>query len=154
MEKDFEVFKKNRYRKVRCFVCFKIQGKWWIKCCILKEKRTKMKNVASLTGTINTEIYNNTGNKMCDIKERLNQYENSIYRYIRDSEFSTIVFGVFFWCEKVWACGEYIWKKIWICIMPKLCGKNYQTGQIIWWDESDRWYVKKKWTATNRGYNI
>ena len=52
-----------------------------------------MKNVALLTGTINTEIFNNTGNKICDIKERLNQYENSIYRYIRDSEFSTIVFG-------------------------------------------------------------
>lgn len=42
-----------------------------------------MKNVALLTGTINTEIFNNTGNKICDIKERLKQYENSIYRYIR-----------------------------------------------------------------------
>ena len=40
-----------------------------------------MKNVALLTGTINTEIFNNTGNKICDIKERLNQYENSIDIY-------------------------------------------------------------------------
>lgn len=35
----------------------------------MKEKRTETKNVALLTGAINTEIFNNTGNKICDVKE-------------------------------------------------------------------------------------
>lgn len=45
-----------------------------------------------LTGTINSSVYNNIGNKIQDTEIRLQQYENSIYRYICDSVFEKIVF--------------------------------------------------------------
>lgn len=107
----------------------------------MKEKRTEMKNVVLLTGTINTEIFNNTGNKICDIKERLNQYENSIYRYIRDSEFSTIVFGENsgypFDARKYECIANTYGKKFEFVSCPSYveetirCGKSYGEARVI-----------------------
>ena len=45
-----------------------------------------------LTGTIDSEVYNNTGNLIKDIQVRLTQYENAIERYIKDTPFNPIVF--------------------------------------------------------------
>lgn len=45
-----------------------------------------------LTGTINSSVYGNTGNRITDVKERLSQYEDSIERYILDTPFNPIVF--------------------------------------------------------------
>lgn len=45
-----------------------------------------------LTGTIDTSVYNNTGNIIKDIKDRKNQYYGSIERYIKESVFTKIVF--------------------------------------------------------------
>ena len=45
-----------------------------------------------LTGTIDSGVYNNTGNIFTDISERLMQYESSISRYITETPFDKIVF--------------------------------------------------------------
>lgn len=45
-----------------------------------------------LTGTIDSAVYNNVGNKIVDIQERLSQYESCIERYIKESPFMNIVF--------------------------------------------------------------
>ena len=45
-----------------------------------------------LTGTIDSGVYNNTGNLIKDISERLSQYENAIARYIKDTPFDAIIF--------------------------------------------------------------
>ena len=49
--------------------------------------------VALLTGTIDSSVFKNTGNKIVDVKERLEQYEKSIEKYIKESVFTTIVFA-------------------------------------------------------------
>lgn len=41
-----------------------------------------MKLYLLLTGTIDSGKYNNTGNLITDINERLSQYESAISRYI------------------------------------------------------------------------
>lgn len=45
-----------------------------------------------LTGTIDSTVYNNTGNVITDVSERLSQYESAIYRYLTESPFNRIVF--------------------------------------------------------------
>lgn len=45
-----------------------------------------------LTGTIDSSVYNNVGNQITDIRVRLNQYEESIRRYIKETPFDPIVF--------------------------------------------------------------
>lgn len=45
-----------------------------------------------LTGTIDSSVYNNVGNKITDIKDRLTQYEISIEKYIKFSPFNPVVF--------------------------------------------------------------
>lgn len=45
-----------------------------------------------LTGTIDSSVYMNTGNKICDIGVRLEQYTSAITRYIKCSPFTHIVF--------------------------------------------------------------
>lgn len=45
-----------------------------------------------LTGTIDSSVYNNVGNRITDTKLRLEQYESTIYKYIDDSPFNPIVF--------------------------------------------------------------
>ena len=45
-----------------------------------------------LTGTIDSSVYMNTGNKICDIDVRLQQYTSAITRYIKFSPFTHIVF--------------------------------------------------------------
>ncbi len=46
-----------------------------------------------LTGTIDSSVFHNTGNKITDVEERLRQYESSITRYITESVFDIIVFA-------------------------------------------------------------
>ena len=48
--------------------------------------------VLLLTGTIDSTVYNNVGNKIVDVNERLLQYESCIERYIKESPFTKIVF--------------------------------------------------------------
>lgn len=45
-----------------------------------------------LTGTIDSQVYNNVGNKITDTKVRLQQYETSLEKYITESVFTDIVF--------------------------------------------------------------
>lgn len=45
-----------------------------------------------LTGTIDSNVYNNIGNIITDIDLRRSQYENAIYRYITETPFTDIVF--------------------------------------------------------------
>lgn len=45
-----------------------------------------------LTGTIDSSVYGNTGNRIPDIAERLSQYEDSIKRYILYTPFNPIIF--------------------------------------------------------------
>ena len=45
-----------------------------------------------LTGTIDSSVYNNTGNIIQNVAERLNQYESSIEKYISSTPFDIIVF--------------------------------------------------------------
>ena len=45
-----------------------------------------------LTGTIDSSVYNNTGNLIRNIDERLKQYEMSIRKYITETPFDVIVF--------------------------------------------------------------
>ena len=45
-----------------------------------------------LTGTIDSAVYQNVGNKIQDVRVRLNQYESSIECYIRSTPFNPIVF--------------------------------------------------------------
>ncbi len=45
-----------------------------------------------LTGTIDSGKYNNTGNIITDVSERLSQYEESITKYITETPFTDIVF--------------------------------------------------------------
>ena len=47
-----------------------------------------------LTGTIDSSVYNNTGNIIQNVAERLNQYESSIEKYISSTPFDIIVFIV------------------------------------------------------------
>ena len=49
--------------------------------------------VVLLTGTIDSGVFNNTGNRIQDIPTRLSQYESSITSYIADSVFDHIVFA-------------------------------------------------------------
>lgn len=49
--------------------------------------------IALLTGTIDSGVFQNTGNQITDIQIRLEQYERSIEKYIRESVFTTIVFA-------------------------------------------------------------
>ena len=51
-----------------------------------------MKLYLLLTGTIDSGKYNNTGNLITDINERLSQYESAISRYITETPFTDIVF--------------------------------------------------------------
>lgn len=46
-----------------------------------------------LTGTIDSALYNNTGNKVKNIRERYHMYTESIEAYIRKSVFNNIVFA-------------------------------------------------------------
>lgn len=55
---------------------------------ILKDRWTPL----LLTGTINSNVYNNVGNLIQDISVRLEQYETSIEKYIRETPFDKIVF--------------------------------------------------------------
>lgn len=48
--------------------------------------------VLLLTGTIDSGVYHNVGNKITDVSERLHQYESCIERYINDTPFKKIVF--------------------------------------------------------------
>ncbi len=45
-----------------------------------------------LTGTIDTNVYGNVGNKITDITLRIKQYEKSIEKYIKNTPFDAIVF--------------------------------------------------------------
>lgn len=45
-----------------------------------------------LTGTIDANVYNNTGNRITDVNIRLEQYENSLRQYIEKTAFNPIVF--------------------------------------------------------------
>lgn len=45
-----------------------------------------------LTGTIDSAVYQNVGNKIQDVRVRLKQYESSIERYICSTPFNPIVF--------------------------------------------------------------
>ena len=51
-----------------------------------------MKLYLLLTGTIDSGKYNNTGNIITNINERLSQYESAISRYITETPFTDIVF--------------------------------------------------------------
>ncbi len=46
-----------------------------------------------LTGTIDSGVFGNTGNKIRDIEQRLSQYDSAISKYITQSVFHTIVFA-------------------------------------------------------------
>ena len=52
-----------------------------------KENKTVL-----LTGTIDSALYNNTGNKVKNIRERYHMYTDSIEAYIKESVFDNIVF--------------------------------------------------------------
>lgn len=58
----------------------------------MPDKLTNKQYPLLLTGTINSEIYNNTGNLIKSVDVRLSQYENSIEKYITESPFNIIVF--------------------------------------------------------------
>lgn len=45
-----------------------------------------------LTGTIDSSVYNNVGNKITDIGQRIKQYELTIEKYIKENVFTDIVF--------------------------------------------------------------
>lgn len=45
-----------------------------------------------LTGTIDSSVYGNVGNRITDVEERLSQYESSIEKYILVTPFNPIVF--------------------------------------------------------------
>ncbi|MCB6194758.1 MULTISPECIES: hypothetical protein [Blautia] len=45
-----------------------------------------------LTGTIDSNVYGNIGNKIRDVSERLRQHESAIARYILESPFDPIIF--------------------------------------------------------------
>ena len=53
-----------------------------------KENKTVL-----LTGTIDSALYNNTGNKVKNIRERYHMYTDSIEAYIKESVFDNIVFA-------------------------------------------------------------
>ena len=53
-----------------------------------KENKTVL-----LTGTIDSALYNNTGNKVKNVRERYHMYTDSIKAYIRESVFDNIVFA-------------------------------------------------------------
>ena len=46
-----------------------------------------------LTGTINSALYNNTGNKLKNVEERYRMYNEAIESYIKESTFDNIVFS-------------------------------------------------------------
>ena len=46
-----------------------------------------------LTGTINSTLYNNTGNRLKNVQQRYCMYMESIEKYIKDSAFDIIVFA-------------------------------------------------------------
>lgn len=54
--------------------------------------KEKKKYPLLLTGTIDSSVYNNKGNRITDISERLLQYESSIQKYIESTPFNPIVF--------------------------------------------------------------
>lgn len=94
-----------------------------------------------LTGTIDSGVYNNTGNLIKDISERLSQYENAIAGYIKDTPFDVIVFiensGYKFNSEKfekmAISCGkefEFISGKV--CVKEIMeHGKSYGDAYLI-----------------------
>ena len=53
----------------------------------------KDNNCLLLTGTIDSGIFHNVGNRITNTSVRLEQYVNSIKKYIEDSAFNIIVFG-------------------------------------------------------------
>lgn len=53
----------------------------------------KIKKTVLLTGTINSALFNNTGNKLKNIKERYSMYTESVESYIENSAFNNIVFA-------------------------------------------------------------
>ena len=50
-------------------------------------------NKLLMTGTINPSVYNNTGVVITDVSQRLYQYEYTIERYIKFSDFDCIIFA-------------------------------------------------------------
>ena len=50
-------------------------------------------NKLLMTGTINPSVYNNTGVVITDVSQRLYQYEHTIERYIKFSDFDCIIFA-------------------------------------------------------------
>lgn len=50
-------------------------------------------NKLLMTGTINPGVYNNTGVVICNVSDRLHQYESAIERYIKFSNFDCIIFA-------------------------------------------------------------
>ena len=52
-----------------------------------------MNKTVLLTGTINSALYHNTGNKIQNVQERYQMYLKSIERYIKESVFDNIVFA-------------------------------------------------------------
>ena len=53
----------------------------------------KQNKTVLLTGTINSTLYNNTGNMLKNISERYYMYTESIEAYIKESVFDNIVFA-------------------------------------------------------------
>lgn len=97
---------------------------------------------ALLTGTIDSSVFQNTGNRITNIDVRLAQYEQSIEKYIKESVFTTIVFaensGYPFDAEnfekmalKYQKKFEYVACPSWIEETIK-GGKSYGEARIIW----------------------
>lgn len=70
-----------------------------------------------LTGTIDSSVYNNTGNIIQNVAERLNQYESSIEKYISSTPFDIIVFIE----NSGYAFDELKYKKL-----AKIYGKEFE----------------------------
>lgn len=80
-----------------------------------------------LTGTIDSSAYNDVGNLIQDVSIRLEQYETSIERYIKESPFNIIVFiensGYIFDEEKYKRMAKKYGKKFEF-IQGKICAKE------------------------------
>ena len=95
-----------------------------------------------LTGTIDSSVYNNTGNLIRDIETRKQQYENAIERYIKETPFTPVVFiensGFDFNAEYFKAMAAQEGKQFEF-ISGKVCveeivryGKSYGDAYLIW----------------------
>ncbi len=109
----------------------------------MKEIRKKgdEKRYLLLTATIDPSVYNNVGNILTNVEERLNQYRAALKNYITESAFTDIVFaensGYLFDKDRYWRMAEEYGKRFEYLSCPiysketEQFGKSYGESRLI-----------------------